>query len=132
MSDTTFSGLAKLGQVAINAHDIERATAFYRDVLGIKFLFPAPKMAFFQCGEVVLMLGLPETPEYDHASSVLYFLVDDIAAVHTTLAGRGVRFRGTPHIVHRAGERDLWMAFFDDSEGNILALQEWRAAAASQ
>jgi len=128
MSDTTFAGISKLGQVAINARDIERATAFYRDVLGMKFLFPAPKMAFFQCGEVTMMLSLPETPEYDHASSVLYFLVEDIVGAHAALAGRGVTFRGTPHIVHRAGEKDLWMAFFDDTEGNTLALQEWRAA----
>ena len=78
MSDASFTGIGKLGQVAINAHDIERATAFYRDVLGMKFLFPAPKMAFFQCGEVMFMLSLPETPEYDHASSVLYFLVEEI------------------------------------------------------
>jgi len=129
MSDASFTGIGKLGQVAINAHDIERATAFYRDVLGMKFLFPAPKMAFFQCGEVMFMLSLPETPEYDHASSVLYFLVEDIVAVHAVLGTRGVRFRDTPHIVHRAGPKDLWMTFFDDTEGNTLALQEWRAAA---
>jgi len=128
MSGAAFGGISKLGQVAINAHDIERATAFYRDVLGMKFLFPAPKMSFFQCGEVMFMLSLPETPEYDHASSVLYFLVEDITAAHGVLAGRGVKFRDTPHIVHRAGERDLWMTFFDDCEGNTLALQEWRAA----
>lgn len=128
MSEGTFTGISKLGQVAINAHDIERATAFYRDVLGMKFLFPAPKMAFFACGEVTFMLSLPETPEYDHASSVLYFLVEQIETVHATLSARGVRFRDTPHIIHRAGPKDLWMTFFDDTEGNTLALQEWRAA----
>jgi predicted enzyme related to lactoylglutathione lyase len=127
MSDT-FTGLGKVGQIAVNARDIDRATAFYRDVLGVKLLFPAPRMAFFQLGEVTLMLSLPEAAEYDHASSILYFLVDDIVATHATLAARGVAFRDTPHVVHRAGDRALWMTFFDDTEGNTLALQEWRAA----
>lgn len=129
MSDAPFGGLSKLGQVAINAHDIERATAFYRDVLGMKFLFPAGSLAFFDCGGVMVMLGLPEKPEFDHPASVLYFDVEDIGAAHAALTARGTAFRDTPHLVHREGERELWMAFFDDSEGNLLAIRQWRAAA---
>ena len=123
MVESTGSGITKIGQIAINAKDIDRATAFYRDTLGLKFLFPAPKMAFFQLGELMLMLSLPETEEYDHASSVLYFQVDDIEAAHRELAAKGVDFRDTPHLIYSAPTHDLWMTFFRDSEGNTLALQ---------
>ena len=120
-------GLHSIGQIAINAKDIARAVRFYRDVLGIPFLFEAPpSLAFFRCGDVSLMLGGAESPEFDHPSSVLYFNSNDIAASHTALRERGVKFRDEPHRIHTAGNRELWMTFFDDSEGNILAIQQWR------
>src|SRR5688572_33088807 len=65
--------LSRIGQIAVNAHDVERATAFYRDTLGMKYLFSAPKLAFFDCDGVRLMLSPPEEKEFDHPSSVLYF-----------------------------------------------------------
>jgi methylmalonyl-CoA/ethylmalonyl-CoA epimerase len=114
--------LSPIGQISMTAHDIDRATAFYRDTLGVRFLFSAGAMSFFDCDGVRLMLGLPSSPEYDHPGSVLYFKVDDIAAVHGALAGRGVQFKGLPHLVARMPDHELWMAFFDDSEGNTLAL----------
>jgi methylmalonyl-CoA/ethylmalonyl-CoA epimerase len=81
-------GLSAIGQIAVNAHDIPRAVRFYRDALGMRLLFEAPpKMAFFDCGSVRLMLSLPETSEYDHPGSVLYFRVDDIDQTHSTLKG---------------------------------------------
>jgi methylmalonyl-CoA/ethylmalonyl-CoA epimerase len=124
-------GLVSIGQIAINVTDVARAVRFYRDVLGIPFLFEAPpSLAFFRCGDVSLMLGPAESAEFDHPSSVLYFNSHDIAASHTALRERGVKFRDEPHKVHAAGGRELWMAFFDDSEGNILAIQQWREAQA--
>ena len=67
-------GLKRIGQIAINAHDIERATNFYREALGLKHLFSvAPKMAFFDCDGLMLMLSLPDKPEFDHPSSIIYF-----------------------------------------------------------
>ncbi|MGO8789034.1 MAG: VOC family protein [Terriglobia bacterium] len=115
-------GIVRLGQVAINAHDIGRATAFYRDTLGLPLLFTAGKMAFFDCGGTRLMVSLPEKPEFDHPSSILYFQVSDIAAAHRQLLAQGVRFEAEPHIVARMPASDLWMAFFRDSEDNLLAL----------
>ena len=114
---------ASIGQIALIVHDVERAVAFYRDALGLRFLFqPGPSMAFFDCGGVRLYLGTPERPEHDHPSSILYFKVADIQAAHATLAGRGVTFEGEPHLVARLPDHDLWLAFFHDSEGNLLAL----------
>jgi predicted enzyme related to lactoylglutathione lyase len=114
--------LSRIGQIAVNAHDVERATAFYRDTLGMKYLFSAPKLAFFDCDGVRLMLSPPEEKEFDHPSSVLYFRVDDIQAAHAALAERGVKFMGQPHVVAPMPTYDLWMAFFRDSEENVLAL----------
>jgi len=124
MSSTTISniGIARLGQVAIRVHDIERATRFYRDVLGLPHLFSAGKLAFFNCGGVRLMLDTPEKPEFDHPSSILYFTVPDINAAHRQLREGGVRFEDEPHIITRMPDHDLWMTFFRDSEENLLAL----------
>jgi methylmalonyl-CoA/ethylmalonyl-CoA epimerase len=120
VSDVT---LDRIGQIAINVQDVERATAFYRDVLGMRFLFSAPPgLAFFDCGGVRLMLSKADKPEFDHPASILYYTVADITAAHQTLTGRGVVFVGPPHIVHKAADYDLWMADFRDSEGNLLVL----------
>jgi predicted enzyme related to lactoylglutathione lyase len=123
--------LGTIGQIAINATDVARAVRFYRDALGLQFLFEAPPaLAFFKCGDVTLMLAPPESAEFDHPSSVLYFNSTDIVASYASLCSRGVVFRDEPHRIHRAGDKELWMTFFNDSEGNVLALQQWRDAAA--
>jgi len=124
MTATTPSlGLATIGQIAMNAHDIPRAVRFYRDTLGMQLLFEVPpKMAFFDCAGVRLMLSLPENAEFDHAGSVLYFRVDDIEQTYTTFKDRGVAFAEQPHLIARMPDHELWMAFFKDSEGNTLAL----------
>ena len=121
--------LEAIGQIAVNVHDLDRAIAFYRDRLGLRLLFHVPNMAFFQCGAVRLMLGTPSGPEFDHPSSILYFRVADIEVAHRTLAGRDVTFRDAPHLVHRAQDHELWLTFFDDSEGNVLALMSERPLA---
>ena len=119
--------LTGIGQIAVRATDLARAKAFYRDALGLQFLFEAPpNMVFFQCGSVWLMLGPAESGEFDHAASVLYFDVHDIHAAHRTMSDRGVRFRDNPHLVHKTSDRELWMAFFEDSEGNVFAIRTWK------
>lgn len=118
--------LASIGQIAVRATDLPRATAFYRDALGLPFLFEAPGLAFFQCGGVRLMLSGAESPEFDHPASILYFDVADLDAAFEALTARGVPFRDRPHPVHQTPERALWMAFFDDSEGNTFALMAWK------
>jgi methylmalonyl-CoA/ethylmalonyl-CoA epimerase len=99
--------------------------AFYLDVLGLPLLFEVPpKMAFFKCGDVRLMLSLPEKPEYDHPGSILYYKVTGIEATATALESRGVVFEGKPHLVAKMPDHELWMGFLKDSEGNLLALME--------
>ena len=116
-------GLATIGQIAMNAKDIPRAVRFYRDSLGMQLLFEVPpKMAFFDCAGVRLMLSLPENAEFDHAGSVLYVRVDDIEQSYATFRDRGVTFLDEPHLIARMPDHELWMTFFRDSEGNTLAL----------
>ena len=115
--------VSRLGQVQVRARDVERATAFYRDVLGLKLLFKAPPgLAFFDCGGVRLMIECPEKPEFDHPSSILYFAVPDIQAAHAQMKQSGVRFEDEPHLIARMPDHDLWMTFFRDSEDNLMAL----------
>ena len=124
MADDLNFRLAQIGQIAVTAHDIERATSFYRDVLGMNYLFSIPdKAAFFDCDDIMLMLMLPEKPEFDHPSSILYFNVDDIEEATATLLSRGVHFEEKPTFVANMGSYDLWMSFFRDSENNLLALR---------
>ena len=122
-NDSSLS-LSQIGQVAMNAHDIERAVTFYRDKLGMKHLFTVPpKMAFFDCDGIMLMLSLPEKPEFDHPGSILYFNVEDIEQAAETLIARGVQFEEKPTFVANMGAYDLWMGFFRDSENNLLAIR---------
>ena len=114
--------LSRIGQIAINVKDVGRAKGFYRDTLGMKFLFEAPNLAFFDCGGVRLMLGIAEKPELDHPSSILYYKTGDIRQAFAVLSSRGVRFEDEPHLVARLPGHELWMTSFRDSEGNLLAL----------
>lgn len=122
MTSASGVGLSEIGQIAVIVHDLERAVRFYQEALGMKLLFRVPKMAFFAAGSVRLMLGLPDKPEFDHPSSILYFKVEDIQQVHAVFKERGVRFEGEPHLIAKMETYDLWMAFFRDSEGNFLAV----------
>ena len=117
-----FAGLSQIGQIAVNVQEVERATAFYRDTLGMRFLFAFPGLAFFDCGGVRLMLSRAEDPKLDHPASILYYRVPDIEAAHAALAARGVRFEREPHLVARMPDHELWLAEFRDSEDNVVAL----------
>jgi catechol 2,3-dioxygenase-like lactoylglutathione lyase family enzyme len=111
-----------IGQIAITTNDVERAVAFYRDGLGLDYLFEAGQLAFLMCGDVQLMLSKPESPEFDHRSSIVYFRVDDIDAARSELIDRGVPFDDEPHLIARMPDHELWMTFFRDPDHNVHAL----------
>src|SRR5688572_27681889 len=115
-------GLTKIGQIAILVQDLERAVPFYRDKLGMQYLFTASNLAFFDCAGTRLMLSTPEPGQAHSGNSIIYFTVGNIDAAYRELAGRGVSFDDQPHIIANMGTYDLWMAFFRDSEHNLLGI----------
>ena len=120
---------AKIGQLLIPVDDFDKGVAFYRDVLGLPFLFAAPpQMAFFNCGGVRLLVGVLPPGEKAQRGSAIYFQVADIRAVAASLREQGVRFRAEPHVVHRTPTSELWLAEFSDPDGNHLALMSEVAA----
>jgi methylmalonyl-CoA/ethylmalonyl-CoA epimerase len=113
--------LNDIGQIALTVRDLARAKDFYQNTLGMRFLFDAGTMAFFQCGSIRLMIGSSEEA-VPVGGTILYFKVSDIQNVHGVLAGKGVDFIQPPHLVARMPDHELWMAFLKDSEGNTLGL----------
>lgn len=122
MTLTRNFAITGIGQIAVPVRELERAVAFYRDALGLPLLFQVPKMAFFDCGGVRLMLSTPEGDEFDHPASIIYYRVSDIGGAYEALMGSGVRFESEPHRVAELGDHDLWLAFFRDPDENVLAL----------
>ena len=120
MKDSEKIEIQGIGQIAINVHDTNRAVEFYRDVLGLKLLFTAGQLAFFDCGGVRLMLSPPSSAEYDHPSSILYFKVDDIHAAYARLKSLNVKVESEPQLVAKLPDHDLWLAGFHDTEGNVM------------
>ena len=123
MSSPAGVQLSQIGQIAVNVHDVERATAFYRDVLGMRHLFSVPpKLAFFDLNGIRLMLTTPEQPEFAHPASILYYKVENIHSAVEALKAKKVHIEGEPHCIAKLPDHDLWMAFFRDTEENLLAL----------
>ena len=114
--------LSRIGQIAVNVRNAERAIEFYRDVLGMEFLFQVPRMGFFNCDGIRLMLAESESPEFDHPASIVYYGVDDIQQTYDDLSKSGVVFTSPPRRIATVGEIDLWMAFFKDLDDNTLGL----------
>ena len=115
-------GIQRIGQISVIVKDLVRATAFYRDVLGLRLWLEVPGMAFFDCGGIRVMLGVAEDPEFDHRASILYYQVADIETVHASLVAQGVRILRDPHMIADMKAYELWMSFFRDTEDNVLAL----------
>ena len=115
--------LDKVGQIAIPVRDLERAIAFYRDILGMTFLFQAPPgLAFFDCGGVRILLDVPAGMQSEKHSSIIYYKVDDLPSAVTELKARRVVFDQEPEFVAQMPDHELWMAFLRDPDDNTLAL----------
>ena len=120
--------LDRIGQIHISVRDLDAVVRFYRDVLGMTFLFEVPgqPMAFFDCGGIRLYLGQPEREEL-RSNPLIYYTVPSITEAYSKLQERGVKFTSTPHVVHRTAEMELWMAGFLDPEENTLVLMSEEA-----
>ena len=125
MSPPASIQLSEIGQIALVVGDVARATAFYRDVLGLKFLFNAgPNLAFLMAGGVRIMLTAPEGNTAVGKNSILYFKVADLAAAHTEIVARGATNEHGPQLIAKMPEHELWMAFVRDPDGNLVGMME--------
>ena len=121
------SKLAEIGQIAITVSDVSTALPFYRDVLGLTFLFsPGPNLAFLAAGGVRLMLSTPQGAGTPGHNSILYFKVTDIAATHAAIVGRGAASERAPQMVAKMPDHELWLGFLRDPDGNLIGLMEER------
>jgi methylmalonyl-CoA/ethylmalonyl-CoA epimerase len=115
---STITGIA---QIALSVRDLPRAIVFYRDALGLRHLFDAPGMSFFDAGGVRLMLSA-QGGEPGGRATLVYLKVDDASAAHAQLAARDVHFEQPPHVVGRSPDSEVWLAFCTDPDGNLLGL----------
>jgi methylmalonyl-CoA/ethylmalonyl-CoA epimerase len=114
-----------LVQVAQHADDLDRAAAYYTELLGAAPTgrFDPPGLLFFDLGGTRLLL------ERGAPSTILYLRVDSVRDTVERLRAAGAPIETEPHVVfsHRddslgpAGS-DEWQAFVRDSEGNLLGL----------
>ena len=117
--------LSEIRQIAITVSDVGTALPFYRDVLGLRFLFsPAPTLAFLAAGSVRIMLSTPQGAGTVGHNSILYFTVTDIAAAHAAIIGRGARNERAPQLTARMPDHELWTGFVRDPDGNLIGLME--------
>jgi methylmalonyl-CoA/ethylmalonyl-CoA epimerase len=114
--------ITSIGQIAIVVHDLPKAVEFYRDKLGLRFLYEFPGLAFFDCGGVRIMLSFPENAEFDHPASILYYKVADINQAWRVLEARGVKIEHEPHVIARMPDHDLWICAIRDPENNLVEL----------
>jgi len=121
------STITGIGQVHIGVGDLNRAVSFYRDTVGLEFLFTVPdqQMAFLLCGSVRLYLSVASDPK-SLSDPVIYLSTDSIEAEHARLANAGVEFIQPPVLIHHDEATELWMAFFRDTEGRPIGLMEER------
>lgn len=111
----------KIGQIAITVTDVARARDFYLNTLGMRHLFDAGQLAFFQCGDIRLMLSASQA-DSPRGGTVLYFQVENIDLVHKHLQAKGVEIVQAPHLVAKMPDHDLWMFFLKDLDGNLIGV----------
>jgi predicted enzyme related to lactoylglutathione lyase len=119
--------LSTIGQIAVTVSDVAAALAFYRDALGLTFLFAAgPNLAFLDAGGVRLMLSTPQGAGEVNRNSILYFKVSDIVAVHAAIVARGATSERAPQLAAKMPDHELWTGFLRDPDGNLVGLMEER------
>ena len=123
MNTPVSPALSEIGQIAIVVSDVAKATAFYHDVLGLKFLFGAgPNLAFLAAGGVRLMLTTPQGHGEAGKNSILYYKVAELPATHAAILARGATNERAPQLMAKMPDHELWMAFVRDPDGNLVGL----------
>lgn len=120
------ASLSGILQIAISVENMERATAFYRDVLELKYLMSGPNMAFFDCGGVRLYLAAGAGAEHAGSNSHVYFRTGNMPKLLSSLKEKHVAIHQEPQIIASMPDHDLWLMWIRDSEQNLLGIMEER------
>jgi len=121
--------LSGIGQIAITVSDVQSALPFYRDILGLQFLFsPSPNLAFLDAGGIRIMLSTPQGSGTPGHNSILYFKATEISKTHAAIVGRGATNERAPQLTAKMPDHELWMAFLRDPDGNLVGLMEEKRA----
>ena len=116
-------GITGVAQVALSVRDLEKAVAFYRDVLGLAFLFAAPpSLAFLQCGPTRVMLSGDPQAKPPAGGPILYYAVTDIQAAFASITAKGAPIKEAPKAIARVGGREVWLGFTEDPDGHPVGL----------
>lgn len=119
------SVITGIGQIAITVNDVTKALAFYRDTLGLTFLFsPSPELAFLSAGDVRIMLSTPQGAGKVGANSILYFKTSNIESTHAEFVERGATNERGPQLAAKMPDHELWLSFVRDPDGNLVGLME--------
>lgn len=114
-----------IGQVAVTVSDVGRALAFYRDILGLPFLFsPSADLAFLKAGDTRIMLSTPQGAGTVGANSILYFKASSIEQVHADIVAKGAVNERAPQLAAKMPDHELWLSFVRDPDGNLVGLME--------
>ena len=117
--------LSDIRQIAVTVSDVSAALPFYRDVLGLAFLFsPAPNLAFLSAGSIRIMLSTPQGAGTVGQNSILYFKATDITATHAAIVSRGAKDERAPQLAAKMPDHELWTSFVRDPDGNLIGLME--------
>ena len=119
------ASVSGVGQVAVTVSDVPVAVEFYRDILGLEFLFsPNLNLAFLGAGDLRIMLTTPQGAGAVGANSILYFRVTEIEAAHASFVAAGAKSERSPQLAARMPDHELWLGFLRDPDGNLVGLME--------
>lgn len=119
------SRITSLGQLAFTVSDVQMALEFYRDILGLDFLFsPSANLAFIQCGETRIMLSTPQGAEEPSKNSIPYFMVSNIELFYESVIAKGAIKERDPQLAAQMPDHELWIGFIKDLDGNLVGLME--------
>jgi len=117
--------LAEIGQIAITVSDVAVALPFYRDVLGLAFIFsPSPNLAFLGAGSIRIMLSTPQGTGVVGSNSTLYFKVNNLIETYAAIISRGAVIEREPQLAARLPDHELWIGFIRDTDGNLIGIME--------
>lgn len=117
--------LSEIGQIAITVSDVDGALEFYRDVLGLEFLFRAgPELAFLDAAGIRIMLTTPQGSGAVKANSILYFKVKNITESFDAFVAHGAAGERAPRLVAKMPDHELWIGALRDPDGNLVAIME--------